>query len=102
MLTIALTMVGCSANLDESHFKREQMLAAQQVNIDSVEHEISRIRDGNGSDMSKWSPDTIKLYQNWQTTLVERYTERERLINSMSGETLDRRVRTPAMIEEQQ
>lgn len=90
-LVVAMTMAGCVAEPDETYEKRKQMLEAQQVSIDSVEREITRIRDGNGSDMSKWSPDTIKLYQTWQATLVDRYAERERLINSMSGATLDKK-----------
>lgn len=89
MLVVAMTMAGCVSDSDEIYTRRKQMLEAQQVSIDSVEREITRIRDGNGSDMSKWSPDTIKLYQAWQATLVDRYAERERLINSMSGTTLD-------------
>lgn len=99
-MTIAMTMFGCASTPDETYEKRKQMLEAQQVSIDSVEREITRIRDGNGSDMSKWSPDTIKLYQAWQTTLVDRYAERERLINSMSGATLDKK-RNPAPQEGQ-
>jgi len=91
MLVVAMTMVGCAPTPDETYEKRKQMLEAQKVSIDSVEREITRIRDGNGSDMSKWSPDTIKLYQTWQATLVDRYAERERLINSMSGATLDKK-----------
>lgn len=101
MLVFAMMMFGCTSNEDEAHTKRKQMLEAQQVSIDSVEREISRIRDGNGSDMSKWSPDTVKLYQSWQTTLVDRYAERERLINSMYGSTLDKkRSSTPVTPQE--
>lgn len=92
IIMAAVALIGCSdTSVDAQYAQRQQMLDAQQVSIDSVEREIIRIRDGNGADMSKWSPDTIKLYQSMQTALVERYAERERMINAMSGQTLEKK-----------
>lgn len=87
---IILTVAGCSPTSESSvqYNTRQQMLDAQRTSIQSIENEISRIRDGNGGDMSKWTPDTIKLYGKWQEELGARYIEREKLIKSLSGDAL--------------
>ena len=87
---LALTLViasGCRPEDDKDFARRQQMLDAQAVSINSIEAEISRIRDGNGGDMSKWTPDTVTLYKGWQTELSNRYQEREKLIKQMNGDT---------------
>lgn|GEM_PF-4144303 len=84
---VVFMLTGCSAESDSEYVRRQQMLDAQAVSINSIEAEISRIRDGNGGDMAKWTPDTVKLYEGWQKELSTRYTEREKLIKQMNGDT---------------
>lgn len=86
-LLAIVILAGCAAEYDPNYVRRQQMLDAQSLSISSIEAEISRIRDGNGGDMAKWTPDTVKLYEGWQKELSTRYTEREKLIKQMNGDT---------------
>ena len=89
-LAFCILTAGCTPDTkaDINYNTRQQMLDAQRTSIQSIENEISRIRDGNGGDMSKWTPDTIKLYSKWQEELGNRYIEREKLIKALSGDAL--------------
>jgi len=85
LIVFSLFAGGCTnSELDA----RQQMFDSQKQSIESIEHEIQKIRDGNGGDMSKWSADTIILYKKWQEELAIRYQEREKLIKVLSGNTM--------------
>ena len=91
LASLCILTAGCASvpsDSDNNYRTRQQMLDAQSTSITSIENEISRIRDGNGGDMSKWTPDTIKLYGKWQEELGNRYVEREKLIKSLNGNAL--------------